>query len=79
MDAFLLICILLIIFCVFMAIKSSGARKEDVGNLALKLQNLPNFSAKKIIIKYNVMSIPNGISLDDTTKQICLIQNGQFI
>ena len=79
MDAFLLICILLIIFCVFMAIKSSGARKEDVGNLALKLQNLPNFSAKKTIIKYNVMSIPNGISLDDTTKQICLIQNGQFI
>lgn len=62
-----------------MAINSSIARKDQEESLSAKLNDLPNFSPKKTIIKYNVMNLPNGLSIDDTTKQVCLIRNGELI
>lgn len=76
MDFFLVICIILIVFCIIMAISSSGKRQEQQQNLNDQLNKLPNFSPQKTIIKYNAYNLENGLSVDNQTKQICLIKNG---
>lgn len=76
---FIIICIVLIIFSIFMAFYSSNKRKEQEQSLSDKLKSIPNFLPVKTIIKYNVMGLANGLSIDDTHKQICLIKNGECL
>lgn len=61
-----------------MAFKSSDKRKEEIEKLHQQLNQLPNFKPKKTLIKYYVAG-NKGISLDDDSKQICLIVNNQLI
>lgn len=77
-DFVILICIILVPFCIFMALKSSDKRKEEIEKLHQQLNQLPNFKPKKTLIKYYI-SGNKGISLDDDSKQICLIVNNQLI
>lgn len=76
---FITICIMLIIFCAFMAVYSSNKRNEQEQSLSEKLKSIPNFSPTKTIVKYNLIGQPNGLSIDDTHKQICLIKNEECI
>jgi hypothetical protein len=61
-----------------MAFKSSDKRKEEIEKLHQQLNQLPNFKPKKTLIKYYITG-NKGISIDDDSKQICLIVNNQLI
>ena len=77
-DFLILICVILVPFCIFMAFKSSDKRKEEIEKLHQQLNQLPNFKPKKTLIKYYITG-NKGISIDDDSKQICLIVNNQLI
>lgn len=76
---FISICIVLVVFCVVVFVHANNKKNKQEQSLYEKLKNIPFFSPTKTIIKYSVLGKFDGLSIDDTNKQVCLIKNGECV